>query len=260
MERFSIFTVVLVPVVFVLYPYCQVVAAVFSYQYNSYGQSTARQSMIFEISSSLRCAETSLLSALPLAVVCQVSPRSELTLNLVEPPFDATALILLLSSSYKVCCCPFSTSSPREVAGCASGSCPYRMSFRYFSRSCLLSTAPFSSGITASAKTSSSESASFEPSLSEMLSSVSDANSALSAVSCCTSNSVASSELNSETVPSVKSAAVTGVTVIPAARTRLIPRLIKFFFLYITHFLLICRKYSILLQYFISTDKTRFFL
>ena len=133
------------------------------------------------------------------------------------------------------------------------------MSFRYFSRSCLLSTAPFSSGITASAKTSSSESASFEPALSEMLSSVSDANSALSAVSCCTSNSVASSELNSGTVPSVKSAAVTGVTVIPAARTRLIPRLIKFFFLYITHFLLICRKYSILLQYFISTDKTSFF-
>ena len=204
--------------------------------------------MIFEISSSLRCAATSLLSALPLAVVCQVSPRSELTLNLVEPPFDATALILLLSSSYKVCCCPFSTSSPREVAGCASGSCPYRMSFRYFSRSCLLSTAPFSSGITASVKTSSSESASFERAFS-----------ALSAVSCCTSNSVASSELNSETVPSVKSAAVTGVTVIPAARTRLIPRLIKFFFLYITHFLLICRKYSILLQYFISTDKTSFF-
>ena len=33
----------------------------------------------------------------------------------------------------------------------------------------------------------------------------------------------------------------------------------NFFFLYITHFLLICRKYSILLQYFISTDKTRFF-
>ena len=192
--------------------------------------------MIFEISSSLRCAAASLSSALPLAVVCQVSPRFEVILNLVEPPLEATALILLLSSSYKVCCCPFSMSSPTEAAGCVPGSCPYRISFRYSSRSCLLFGTTSDFGITFSVKTSvSSKSFSSEPDSSEISSSVPDVISSSSDVSCCVPNSAVSSELNPETVPSVKSAAVTDVTVIPTARIRLIPRLTKFFFLYISH-------------------------
>ena len=122
-EIFLILTVVLFPVVVVVYPYSHVVDAVFSYQYSSYGQSTNKQSMIFEVFSASKCEDTSLSSAFPLAVVCQVSPRSALILNFVEPPFDATVVILLLSSSYNACCTPLSTLSATEVPGCVDRSC-----------------------------------------------------------------------------------------------------------------------------------------
>lgn len=163
--------------------------SLFSYQYNSYGQSTARQSIIFEIIQFIKVCGYFSCGALPLAVVW-VSPRSELTLNLVEPPFDATALILLLSSSYKVCCCPFGTSSPRSCWLCVRILSVQNVIQIFLQKLSVIHSTVFVRNCSLCKDFFTSESASFEPSLSEMLSSVSDANSALSAVSCCTSNSM----------------------------------------------------------------------